>query len=253
MRTASERRRERTNGEAAGFAITERDVEIVRWIGRVGVAEARQVAARWQREPWRQDGAAKGMPASNVYRRLRGLEAQGLLARKRLLHGEPGVFLATVDGLRLAGLDLRARKVSAAGVAHATQATWLALLLEEEFGPERVVTEREVRARDGSAERPAYAIAAGGKLPSGRLRLHFPDFAVEDGPDGRPLAIELELSAKGQRRLLEIVRAYVRARHVGAVRYYVTSASARQVRAAVSEARAESLVEVLTDAPLLGA
>ena len=180
------------------MAVTERDREIARWIGRVGVAEARQVAARWQRERLRQNGAKRGLPQSNAYRRLRVLESLGLLERRRLLHAEPAVFLATAEGLRLAELDLRARKVSAGGLAHATEATWLSLALEDEFGEDRVVTEREIRASDAAADRPTYAIEAGGRLPGGRLRLHFPDFAIADPAGGKPLCIELELSAKAR-------------------------------------------------------
>jgi len=226
------------------ITLTSRDREIVRWIGRVGVAEARQVAARWQREHLRREGASRGMPKSNAYKRLRGLEALGLLERRRLLQGEPAVYLATNDGLHLAGLDLRVRKVSAGGIAHATESAWLSLELEEEFGEERVITEREIRALDGRTERPAYAVAAGSPLPGGRRRLHFPDFALAAPEGGKPLCVELELTAKGSRRLLEIVRAYVRGRHVAGVRYYVTGRSERQVREAVAAARADPLVEV---------
>lgn len=225
-------------------AVTERDREIVRWIGRVGVVEARQVAARWQRERFRENGAKRGLPQSNAYRRLRVLESLGLLERRRLLHAEPAVFLATAEGLRLAGLDLRARKVSAGGLAHATEATWLSLALEDEFGEERLITEREIRASDAAADRPTYAVEAGGRLPGGRRRLHFPDFAIADPGGEKPFCIELELSAKGSRRLAEIVRAYVRAHHVASVRYYVTPRSERQLRQAVAAARAEGLVEL---------
>lgn len=230
--------------EEQRIALTERDLEIVRFIGRAGVAEARQVAARWQREERRQDGAVKGMPQSNAYRRLRGLEALGLLERRRLLHAEPAVFLATRAGLRFAGLELGPRKVSAGGITHATEATWLALRLEEEFGEQRVVTEREIRARDGAAERPAYAVEAGGTLPGGRRPLHFPDLAIEREDGEGPLCVELELTTKGRRRLAEIVRAYVRGRHIGGVRYYVVPRSERQVREAVAAVRADSLVDV---------
>lgn len=62
------------------------------------------------------------MPKSNAYKRLRGLEALGLLERRRLLQGEPAVYFATREGLHLAGLDLGVRKVSAGGILHGTDA-----------------------------------------------------------------------------------------------------------------------------------
>jgi len=182
------------------------------------------------------------MPQSNAYRRLRGLEQRDLLERRRLLFGEPAVFLATRAGLRFGGLDLSPRKVSAGGIAHASRATSLCLELEEEFGAEAVLCEREIRAEDGRSSEPRYAVAANGRLPDGRPRLHFPDFAVEHPRCA--LAIELELTAKGSQRLSAILRAYVRARHVEGVRYYVSPRAARPVREAIARTRSGPLVDV---------
>ena len=182
------------------------------------------------------------MPQSNAYRRLRGLESRDLLERRRLLFGEPAVFLATSNGLRFADLDLTPRKVSAGGIAHASRATSLCLELEDEFGPDAVVCEREIRAQDGRVDKPCYAVEAGGRLPSGRPRLHFPDLAVT-GSSGA-LAIELELTAKGSNRLASILRAYIRARHLQGVRYYVLPRAERQLRQAVEATRSESLVDI---------
>lgn len=230
-------------GQPRSFQLTARDRDIVRWIGRVGVADARQIAARWQRTELRESGASKGMPQSNAYCRLRGLEQRDLLERRRLLFGEPAVFLATRTGLRFAGLDLSPRKVSAGGIAHASRATSLCLELEEEFGTEAVLCEREIRAEDGRSSEPRYAVAADGRLPDGRPRLHFPDFAVRQPPRST-LAIEVELTAKGSQRLSAILRAYVRARHVEGVRYYVSPRAARPVREAIARTRCGPLVDV---------
>ena len=68
--------------------------------------------------------------------------------------------------------------------------------------------------------------------------------AIADPDGGKPLCVELGLSAKGARRLAEIVRAYVRARHVAGVRYYVTPRSERQVREAIAATRDQGLVEL---------
>jgi hypothetical protein len=76
-----------------------------------------------------------------------------------------------------------------------------------------------------------------------RRGLHFPDLAVElDG--GATLAIEVELSAKGRRRLESIVAAYVRARHVAGSRYYAAPAAYRGVERAVARAGAQRLFEI---------
>jgi hypothetical protein len=73
--------------------------------------------------------------------------------------------------------------------------------------------------------------------------LHFPDLAVEQA-DGRPLAIELELTAKGRGRLDQIVAAYVRGRHIGAVRYYAAPTVLRGVEGAVVRAGASQLFDI---------
>jgi hypothetical protein len=64
------------------------------------------------------------------------------------------------------------------------------------------------------------------------------------------VAVELELTAKGRARLEEILRGYVRARHLARARDYVGSqAVERSVLAAVRAVRAERVVEVLRWSP----
>jgi hypothetical protein len=97
--------------------------------------------------------------------------------------------------------------------------------VEREFGARRVLTERELRSRDrGAPQRPRYGVWLGGQRT--RRGLHFPDLVVELD-DGATLAIEVELTAKGRRRLASIVAAYVRARHVAQVRYYAAPGRSR--------------------------
>ncbi len=67
---------------------TERDAAIVDWIGRIGAAEASQVALRF------------GTSRSSAYERLRSLVGDGLLERHALLHRQPALYSATRQGLR---------------------------------------------------------------------------------------------------------------------------------------------------------
>ena len=118
------------------------------------------------------------------------------------------------------------------------------IAVEREFGARRVLTERELRSRDsGVAQRARYGVWLGGQRT--RRGLHFPDLVVEL-EDGATLAIEVELTAKGPRRLAAIVAAYVRARHVAEVRYYAAPAARRGVERAVARAGAQSLFEIRT-------
>lgn len=72
----------------------------MRFIGRVGAASAEDVRERF------------GMCQSRAYARLRMLVKDGLLEHKQLLHRAPGLYTATRQGLRWAGLaDLSVQRL----------------------------------------------------------------------------------------------------------------------------------------------
>lgn len=77
-----------------GFRVTRRDREIVRWIGRLRMVTAAQVAERFA------VGRAVG------YARLSGLVKLGLLEHSRIFHATAGVYVATRAGLDAIGLTL---------------------------------------------------------------------------------------------------------------------------------------------------
>lgn len=217
----------RRRRQPGGFRLTPRDREIVRWIGRLRIATAAQGADRFK----------LGRVVS--YARLRGLVRLGLLEHARILHGAPGVYLATRAGLASVDLDLPPARVDLRTYRHDLELSSLVVDLEREFGHERISTEREMRATDtplGAAPaRPLrFAVplaGAGGQLqltPARHPRLHFPDCAVAGEADGL-LAVELERSAKGRARLRRILIGYVGARHIRAVRYYALGDRVREL------------------------
>src|SRR3954453_16127094 len=92
-----------------GFRITARDEAIVRFVGlQVGV-EARQIAV-WQ-----------AMDRAHVFRRCKRLGGLGLLRHERVLHGRPGLYLATRAGLDFAELELPPARVNLWSYAHAVE------------------------------------------------------------------------------------------------------------------------------------
>jgi hypothetical protein len=212
-----------------GFRVTARDLEMVRWLGRLRFAEAGQVARRFE------------MDERNTYRRLRGLVRLDLLAHQRVLHGEPGAYWATRAGLDAVALLLPPAGVDIRTYEHDRLLAATAIRLEHEFDRPAVKTERELRSRDATADQPHYAVRRAGQL--GRRGLHFPDLAV-DGADGRPLAVEVELTAKGRGRLDSIVAGYVAARHIAAVRYYAAPAAKAGLERAIARAGAGELFHV---------
>jgi hypothetical protein len=66
---------------------TQRDAEIVGWLGRIGAASAEHVMARLD------------MGRSWAYARLSALVRDGLLEPRTLLYRQPGLYIATAEGL----------------------------------------------------------------------------------------------------------------------------------------------------------
>jgi hypothetical protein len=109
----------------------------------------------------------------------------GLLDHARIFHGQPGVFLATRSGLSIAELELPPARIDIRTYGHDLELSSVVIELEREFGPERVRTEREMRAADTDLGPPAtkrqrFAVALSGArgqlqlTPAGHPRLHFP-------------------------------------------------------------------------------
>src|SRR3954452_22079408 len=186
-----------------GFRITERDEAIVRFVGLQVGAEARQIAV-WQQ-----------MDRAHVFRRCKRLVELGLLRQERVVHGRPGLYVATKAGLEFADRDLPPARVNLWSYLHAVELVWLYIDLWREFGPGRVGTERLIRSYEfgnaWAAQRarehyePRFALTGDG----GPRSLYFPDLIVDRGaPDGRPLFVELELSVKAAARRRQTVRDY---------------------------------------------
>jgi hypothetical protein len=211
---------------------TEKDAEIVGWVGRVGAAGAEHVMERF------------AMGRSWAYARLASLVSGGLLEQKTLLYRRPGLYVATAEGLRWRGLQrLGVYRVSPGGFEHAEQVAAVAVALYRGFPGWKVLSEREIRVEESDSGE-LLASARTGELPGGRAALHRPDLAVVS-PEGRVIAVEVELSVKASRRLAAICRGWARARHVGHVYYLAAPAAARAVTRAVGETRAEDRITVL--------
>jgi hypothetical protein len=90
---------------------TEKNAEIVGWVGRVGAAGAEHVMARFD------------MGRSWAYARLGRLVTDGLLEQKTLLYRKPGLYVASAEGCggaasRGSGLQGRPRRLPARPGGH---------------------------------------------------------------------------------------------------------------------------------------
>ncbi len=213
--------------------LTDRDRAIVEWVGRLGAIGAAEVMARW------------GMGRSQAYARLRALVGAGLLESRRLLHGQPALYVPTREGLLWARLArFEPCRVSVATATHWAVCARLAVVLER-AEPDCVVwSERDVRVAELDAGQ-TVASAELGRLPDGRPRLRRADLVLMPRDDRRlPVAVEVELAVKWSRRLEALCRAWARCRLIESVRYYASPAAARAVARAVGRVHARDVIEI---------
>jgi hypothetical protein len=184
-----------------------------------------------------------------AYRRVAHCVDAGLLERLELLRTEPSMLRATRSCLRHLGLDA----MPVAEVTPATATHWLrcasvaGLLVEREFAPYEVWSERDLRLTEVTQRRPILAAKVGGRS-SGLPRRHRPDLAVI-APE-RKIAVEVELSLKAPRRLEAILRGWRRASDVDQVRYYCAPGEVtRGLERAVVKTQTEDKVRIL-EAPV---
>lgn len=211
--------------------LTDRDGEIVDWIGRLGAAGAKHVEVRF------------GMKDITAYRRLAGLVRDELLAHHCLLYQRPGLYVATRKALRWRGPSgLAVYTITPGTFEHTWQVAGTAAALARDLSSWQVWSERELRWH----ERQEQKLLASARVGTNGERdvLHRPDIVLIS-PQGRVVAVEVELTAKERPRLVAICRGWARARHVDAVYYLAEPQAAAAVGRAVRETRAEDRVWVL--------
>jgi hypothetical protein len=157
----------------------------------------------------------------------------GLLERTRVLHGEPGVYVATLQGLGSSGLDgLRVCRVRPGGFAHLLACADVAVGLECEHARALWWSDRQLRlvvsADDGFVSVPVDW------YPNGHPRLHRPDLAVQ--LEHGYLAIEVELTLKTPARVADILEGYAGHPKVTAVEYFCPPLVARAIGRAACRA-----------------
>jgi len=169
--------------------ISRRDLEVLEFVARFGVV-SRDAVAAWA-----------GTAQSCTFDRERRLRDAGLVAVKCGVWGEGKLLAATRTGLALCGRgELRPARFSLATVRHETTVAELAAQIER--GGERTLSEREIAARERESGKRAFSAQLGAK------RFHRADLLRVGAGGGPPEAIEVELTAKGQKRLDGLLRAW---------------------------------------------
>jgi hypothetical protein len=226
---SSQAPRPRTRRDAPLRLVTDRDRELLAF-----AAEHRLVLAAQAQTLL---GASEGV----AYRRLSALTTRGLLKHTQMLHRRPGWYQITRAGLALIGSGLPVPRLDLRCYEHDIGLAWLWLAAARgAFGRvDRIVSEREMRSRDsarlvadrapsargepsaliGDDRELPFGVRLGGVGPGGLMRLHYPDLLLLTGPRRDRVAIELELSSKGRRRLDTILSGYAAEPSVAAVLY----------------------------------
>ena len=181
--------------------LTERDRRLFQWINGHGFVTAQQAAT------WMSVGYRVGA------RRISRLVDAGYLQHKRFDHAGPRVHWLTRQGWEASGDHLRApTTINRVTYFHDTMLVDLSQRLVAETGG-AFTPERRLRAN----------LLAKGR----RTKSHLPDGLLHLD-DQKPIAIELECSAKAADRLRKIVTDYVVDRSLREVWYFVTNDTVRR-------------------------
>ena len=177
-----------------------------------------------------------GVSPATAAARVRELGRAGLVGSSRIFDRLPRAVWITRRGLAAIGSELPPPRLDLKLYRHDIGVGWIWLAAADgAFGPPaRIVSERAMRSHDrrydheralsgygGSVEPGApFGIGAGVLGPGGGEQRHYPDLLVELR-DGHRVALELELTGKGRRRLDRIMLGYAAADALDAVLYLV--------------------------------
>jgi DNA-binding MarR family transcriptional regulator len=219
-----------------GIRITDRDRELLAFLARHRLVYAEHVAALL--------GVTRHR-AGAILARLAG----GLYVRRQpVFDRRPAFYRIRRKGLAVIGNRLPPPGLDLRSYEHDVGVAWLWLAARAgTFGPLReIVSERELRSRDEAPGRtePPLAVRLGGVGRGGRERLHYPDLLLIR-PDGRRIALELELTAKARPRLERILAGYGADPRVDAALYLVANRTiGRSVTQAAERLGVDHLVRV---------
>jgi hypothetical protein len=173
--------------------LTERDLEITRFLGRVKIARPEQVALRFS------------IGRSTSYERLAILAEFGLADSAENVAPTGRVWFATAAGLKECGFGFPPLKPTVGAVTHDLGATQL--IAELEAGDVPCLAEREIRAYTREVQDDRYSFAVNDHT-AGKLIRHTPDVVCEIPDEDRFYAIELELTRKVALRWRDILTGF---------------------------------------------
>jgi hypothetical protein len=197
-------------------------VELLAFVARHGMVSSDQLARRFS------------TPPGEMRRRIDGLHQAGLLEVDDVLVALPALVRATREGARQAGVDLPPASLDLSRIHHSLALVDLSEDLLAEHAGSQWTTERELRRDRMRQAHQAGRWEPQRRVPDGLLRL----------PDGRRVAVELDLTPKRTARLDLLAGAYAVDPELDAVWWFLPSAqAAARMRAVVRERDLGHLIE----------
>lgn len=208
--------------------------ELVAWVAGLGAVTAESVAS------------AEGISLASARGRLGHCVRAGLLKRNEILTNRPALYVTTMKGSRAFGLStVRPCEARAGNAEHLIACSGVAATFARACSDYEVMGERSLRALEG-AKRERVASALLSYDGDGTAFWHCPDLVLwRRGGVGLPVAVEVELTLKGGKRLAEICKAWARNDLVSGVIYVTSGKADAGVRAAVARANAERKIAVV--------
>jgi hypothetical protein len=160
--------------------LTERDLQMIRWINGHRVATAEQVANKF------------GLSTPTAKKRLQELKSLDCLVYEKVFQDRPGVYRAAARGIAVTDDSLPAARLVLGSYEHDLQLVDLAVSLEHRTGAQWQ-TDRQIRHEKG-----LKGVGIPGHSPDGVLLF----------PGGARIAVELELSPKGAGKIEKIFMEY---------------------------------------------
>ena len=161
-----------------GYQITERDIELLKWVNGHRFVTALQVSRKWE------------VGLRRAQQRLKILGEIGVIDGKKILHGDSKVFWVIRKGIGLSGDDLVGGKVRLGTFEHDKRLVDLAIMLERQTGA-MFEPERRLRRRKG-----VNKTGDPGHVTDGVLHM-----------DEKQIGIELEIVQKERGRVRKIISA----------------------------------------------
>jgi hypothetical protein len=240
------RRAHAPRSKARATAVTERDRLVLEFLAEQRLAVTPQVRA------------LLGVTLRAAQECLGRLRKGGYIEQQRIFVSYPACARITRTGLSAIGSSLPVPCIDLACYQHDVGLGWLWLAARAGvFGNlSELRSERDLRSHDARPGRDGRALGVGLGIvgPGGREQLHYPDLLLRTAA-GKRVAIELELTGKGDARLARIMMGYAADAQIDAVLYLVPNVALgeRIAQAARKQGIAELVSVQLLAGPPQGA